>query len=109
MMGRGMHGDPKAMVEQQLARLRAELAITPQQEPAWDAFANALKGRAELMVSHRQSMMENGMPAGEQHADMMRSGAAQMQKVAQAAEAFYGTLTSEQRGRMERIMGGHFQ
>lgn len=47
-MGRG-HGNPTALAEGHLAWLKAELKITPAQEPAWNTFADQRRQQAEAM------------------------------------------------------------
>jgi len=105
----GMMSDPQAMADQQLTRLKTDLGITPEQKSAWEDFANALKGRAGLMESHRKLMMEkNEMPSFKERVAMMQGGSAQMQKMAEAAQAFHAALTPEQQAKARQIMGGHF-
>jgi hypothetical protein len=50
MMGMGpMMGGPGQHIEGRIAFLKAELGSTPEQEQAWNAYAEALRGSASSM------------------------------------------------------------
>lgn len=62
-----MGGDPMGMgmidhVEGRIAFLRAELKITDQQAPAWNAFADALRANAKKLGAARGMMMKMAAP-----------------------------------------------
>ena len=67
MMGRG--GMMRMMemadhVEGRIAFLKAELKITDEQTPQWNAFAGALRANAGRMMEMRKAMMQGGMMQG---------------------------------------------
>ncbi|MCF4164108.1 Spy/CpxP family protein refolding chaperone [Zavarzinia compransoris] len=56
-------GGMGVMVDARLTYLKGQLAITEAQEPAWAAYAAAVKGRVDTMQGNRAGMMdamENG-------------------------------------------------
>jgi len=74
MMRGGMMGakfDPAARADQRLARLKSDLAITVEQEPLWQAFAD--KARAEAgqgMKAMRDQAQDVSLTAPERMARM---------------------------------------
>jgi hypothetical protein len=70
MMGRGgMMGMMEMMgmadhLEGRIAFLRAELKITDDQTPQWNAFAGALRANAGRMMEMRKAMMQGEMMQG---------------------------------------------
>lgn len=106
--GRMMGGDPVAFTDQRLASIKEQLGITPEQEPAWSVFEDALRGRAGLMAAHRQIMMQNraqGFSMQDRQA-MMQGGRQQMQQVNDATKALYATLTPEQQATADQLKIG---
>lgn len=69
MMGMGMQGgsmpmgSPAARLEGRIAFLRAELAITPRQTPAWEEFANTLRTGREHLDAARAALQNSGSAA----------------------------------------------
>jgi len=97
--GRGlmMGGYPAAYTDQQLADLKATLGITPDQEAAWNRYIDAVRGRAELMQSHRQQMFATGPLSPDQRLAFHQQGLEQLQKLTAARRDLYDTLTPQQR------------
>ncbi|KRT54379.1 Spy/CpxP family protein refolding chaperone [endosymbiont of Ridgeia piscesae] len=102
-----MDGDPVAYADQQLIGLRSTLGITADQESAWNAYTEAVKGKAGLMASHRQSMFGSGSIAPEQRFTFHQQGLEQMQKVTTASRDLYSVLTPEQQARAGNLIGLH--
>ena len=102
-----MGGDPVAYAEQQLNGLKAKLGITADQESAWNAYEQAVKGKAAVMLSHRQAMSGSGSMTPEQRFAFHQQGLDQMQKVTIASRDLYNVLTPEQQGKAGNLMGLH--
>ncbi|MEL0586388.1 MAG: Spy/CpxP family protein refolding chaperone [Candidatus Thiodiazotropha sp. (ex. Lucinoma kazani)] len=100
-----MSGNLGAYADQQLTDLKATLGITADQEGAWDAYVGAVKGKAELMSSHRQAMMGAKQMAPEQHFAFHQQGLDQMQKITTARSDLFNVLTSEQQARAGNLIG----
>jgi hypothetical protein len=106
MLGPGMmSGNPIAYADQRLTRLKAALGITPQQESTWDAYAEAVKGQAGMMLAHRQALMGNTAITPEQRRAFMEQGQAQRRQVAGASRNLYAVLTPEQREKAGGLPG----
>ena len=100
-------GDPAAYADQRLERLHETLGITPEQEEAWNAYAGALKDKAELAASHHQAMTGQEVDP-EQRLAFREEGLAHLQKLNAAARDLYSVLKPEQQPRAGRLTGGGF-
>lgn len=112
MMDGGMRGGGPAMMSgQYLTQMKTQLAITPQQEPAWQAFAAKAAEQANLMqashAQHRQAVDTNAAApdfmAG--HIGLMTQHLAGMQTVNAALKDLYAVLTPEQRSIADQSFG----
>lgn len=103
-------GDPVAYADERLDALKADLGISADQENAWNAYADAVRAKAQLMVAHRQIMHSSGGPQlnTEQRVNMMQQGAEQMQNLAKATGDFYATLSPEQQSKADELLGRQF-
>jgi hypothetical protein len=112
----GMHGmrggpgwmmsdNPTANVEQRLTDLKGTLGITIDQETAWNAYVQAVEGKAGLMQAHRQSMLNSGPPTPEQRLAFHQQGFNQMQQVQNARQDLLQVLTPEQQARAGNLIG----
>lgn len=100
---------PEARMEQRLTFLKNELKITPDQEAAWNAYAENAKAQAVTMEAFRaQSPAAAQSPAEriEQHADRMNLRAKQMTAVSAAVKDLFAVLTPEQRAVADQYFGG---
>ena len=104
-LGRLMGDDPVAYTDQQLSDLKSVLQINADQEATWKAYEEALKGKAAVMLSHRQIMLESGAPAPEQRFAFHQQGLQQMQQVNAASEKLYQALTPEQQAKSGNLIG----
>jgi len=113
---KGEHGP--AAIEQRIERIRDQLAITAEQEPAWQTFIGQVANQRERMSAHHDAMQAqwsqgNGLTAVErmqQRAALMSERLAAMGEMAQAVETLYGQLTTEQQkqfDQMPMMMGRH--
>jgi Spy/CpxP family protein refolding chaperone len=109
MHGGPMFGDPTARADEHLAYLKGQLNVTPAQDPKWQAFADAVKQRAQTMVAMRASMQS---PAGtttermDQRIAFMKLGLDNMQAVDSAAKQLYAVLTPEQKAAFDQAGPG---
>lgn len=122
MMGRGgwdggwgrgmMGGQPKmgAMVDGRLAYLKGELGITDTQTKAWDAYAAAVKTRAELMQGMHATMvetMQKGTATERMDARIagMEAMLDSLKALKPATEGLYVVLTDEQKKVADDLIG----
>lgn len=106
MMGMGpqaMQGaDFAAVFDARMAASKAMLKITAEQESAWQAYATQVKSQFETMQAFRATM-HAAAPAGsaaeriDQHAAMMKQGAAMAEQTSKAIKDLYAVLSPEQR------------
>lgn len=106
-MGRGMMMGGYATVygDQQLADLKEALAITPDQETAWNRYADAVKRRADLMQTHRQQMFSDGFVNPDQRLTFHQEGLDQLRQVSAARQDLYKVLTPQQRATADTYTG----
>jgi len=119
MSGRWQKGEyGPAAIEQRIERIHDQLAITTEQEPAWQTFIGQVANQRERMSAHHEAMQAqwsqgNGQTAVErmqQRSALMSERLAAMGEMAQAVETFYGQLTIEQQkqfDQMPMMMGRH--
>jgi hypothetical protein len=108
MMGMGpggMMGGSLSDTTARLTEIKAELGITPAQQDAWKAYAQAVTNQSALMNAHRQTMWSGPMPPPiDQRAAMHQEGTETMQQTAQAAQSLYQVLTPEQKARADDLL-----
>ncbi len=120
--GMGMHGfgggpghmgggDAKAYTEGRLKNVKDTLGITDQQVQAWNTYAEAVRDRAKLMVSHQEIMRNTRGPQmnTKQRIDMMKQGADHMQRIATATADLYAILSPEQKTKADESFGTGFR
>jgi Spy/CpxP family protein refolding chaperone len=110
-MGAGMQGhgmgrmDPakmQAMMDKRHAALKAQLKLTPAQEPAWAAFMEAHKlpagkmGRPDMPDMSKLTTPERIDKMKEMRAQRMSEMAMAMDQRGAATKTFYAALTPEQ-------------
>ena len=107
MMGMGGYADAAG-----IARLKADLAITKAQEPAWDTYAKILEEQASSMQAMRQGMDPEGVHAmaPEDRAkfmtQMFETRQAHFDALKTAAEHLLPSLSEFQRGKASAILPG---
>lgn len=107
------HGDMAQRHAQRLADLKAQLKLTPAQEPAWTTFTTAMQPGERPARLDRQGMEQLTTP---ERIDRMRAlraqHAAEADRRGEATKAFYATLAPEQQKTFDaqahrgRPMGG---
>ena len=116
MMAHGGAGPAAGMmrfdhIAGRIAFLKAELAITPAQERAWTAFADALKGAA-AKVEPMRARMPLAIAAGplperlRQQTAVLEARVAALRALAGPADALYRVLTPAQRRTADALMTG---
>ncbi len=105
-MQRGMM-DPGARVEQRLSRLKADLKITGQQEPLWQAFAEKSKNESGKGMQAMRERMQGDKPlsAPERLAQMqglMKERVTAMESVNESFTRLYAALTPEQQAAADK-------
>lgn len=93
------HGDRmQKKVERKLGKLKQQLQITAAQEPAWTAWAGAVKPGARMQRPSRQEFAALTTP---ERIDRIRAARtqrdAEMDRRLDATKSFYTTLTAEQK------------
>jgi Spy/CpxP family protein refolding chaperone len=92
----------QAMMEKHHAALKAQLKLTPAQEPAWAAFMEAHKppggkmGKPEMPDMSKLTTPERIDKMRELHAQRVSERTAEMDKRGAATKTFYAALTPEQ-------------
>ncbi len=102
-----MQGDPAARVENRLAFLKSELKITPEQEQAWQAYAETVKALGAGMVPRMGRVMTTSGTAPEQieqRIAFMQLRLERMREVSKAVQDLYGALTPEQQAVADRLL-----
>lgn len=121
-MGPGMMGGdgPEGMmcmmmgrhVEGRLAFLKTELKITANQEPLWNAYADAARANAKGMAGHCTAMMkanasEMSLPDRlDQHEQMMAARLDALRSLNKALKPLYAALSEEQKKEIDEIAWG---
>jgi ADP-ribose pyrophosphatase YjhB (NUDIX family) len=99
----------KAFTDARVAALRAGLQLTPDQEKNWGPVEQAIRDMAQArqarMVARRdQGKNEDAITKLRSQADAMTQRAADLKKLADAAEPLYRTLSDEQKHRLRFLV-----
>jgi hypothetical protein len=116
MHGGGMMGGmPFEHVEGRLAFLKTELKITPEQEPQWNKFADAVRSVAQSAKAMHEQMMQAGqtMQGGVQPAPvrldryerMLNARLEAVRTIKAVFEPLYASLTDEQKKTADELFG----
>jgi hypothetical protein len=111
MMGMTTDGQATVFIDGRLAFLKAELAITDAQKPAWDTYADATKRNLQSMQGMWQTMhsaAEAKTPVErlDAHLAAMESRTSALKEVRPALEKLYGALSAEQQKKADEILTG---
>ncbi len=93
---------PAPSVDQRIQTLRTQLAITPEQEPAWNAFAQKMRDNAaatELLARQRSAALPsmNALQNMRSYARISHEYAADADRLVAAFAALYAVLTPAQK------------
>ena len=96
-----------ARVEEHIADLKKRLAITPAQQPQWDAFAGTLRQNAqETERSYRERQARGPLSAVNDlraHAAAVRQHGEAVTRLVEPFAALYGVMTLEQRAAADQV------
>lgn len=110
-MGPGMMAGsgPAAHLDARLAYLKTELKLAPNQESAWQAYAQQARQQAESMQALPAQPAAAAQSAPEllnQRAEFAKQRAADMESMSVAVKNLYAALTPEQKTIADRYFGG---
>ena len=100
--------DHEAMMDARLGGMKAALKLTPDQNPLWEAFENAVRGGAKASMDDMRQMMEKGerlspVERMDAMADHMARHAGVLKSVAQTAKPLYDSLDDTQKHKFELL------
>jgi hypothetical protein len=111
MMGRMSPEDMSAFADAHIAALRAGLKLSTEQEKLWPPVEEALRGFAQLHLTHMRTMMGGGTRTDDDPvatlramADRMGQGASAASRLAEAAAPLYATLDDAQKRRLRVLV-----
>jgi hypothetical protein len=92
----------EAMMDARLGGMKAVLKLTPEQNPLWEAFENAVRGAGKARMEDMRQMMENREHMSPvEHMDAMAEHMArraeELKKISAAAKPLYGSLDDTQK------------
>lgn len=103
-------GAPASYLEARIAFAKSELAITSAQEPAWQAYATALRGQVQPMSTHmagmRQAMMGNAALPDRLAArvSFLEGQLDSLKAIRDVAVQLYGQLDAAQKEKADRLL-----
>jgi hypothetical protein len=100
--------DHEAMMDARLGGMKAALKLTPDQNPLWEAFENAVRGGAKASMDDMREMMEEGEGLSPvERMDAMANHTARraeaLKSVAQTAKPLYNSLDDTQKHRFDLL------
>lgn len=97
-------------VERQIGDLRKRLNITPQQQPQFDAFAQAMRQNAQtmepLMQEQEQSTKRNAIDDLKAAAKFAAAEADALKRLMAPLQALYDTLSDQQKKVADQVLAG---
>lgn len=112
MMGGGMMGMPLRHVEGRLAFLKAELKITPAQEPQWTKFADTVRSSAKSAPAAMPPMMQGGAQASTapdllgRYEKALASRLETVRALKGAFDPLYAVLSDDQKKSADELLTG---
>jgi periplasmic protein CpxP/Spy len=95
-------------IEREIAELKKRLNITPQQQPQFDAFAQAMRQNAQtmepLMQLQQQSTSRNAVDDLKAAAKFADAEADSLRKLVTPLEALYGSLSDQQKKIADQVL-----
>jgi hypothetical protein len=100
--------DHEAIMDAGLGGTKAALKLTPDQNPLWEAFENAVRGGGEARMDDMRQMMENrermsSVERMDAMAGHMARRADELKKISEAAKPLYGSLDDTQKHKFELL------
>jgi periplasmic protein CpxP/Spy len=97
-------------VDRQIADLKKQLKITPQQEPQFNAFAEVMRSNEQdlekLMQQGSANRQPNAVEELKQAQQFTETQAAGLKRLVPALQALYDTLSDQQKKTADQVMGG---
>jgi hypothetical protein len=102
-------GTTQSVVEQRIQTLKTQLAITPQQEQAWDAFAQKMRDNAaatDRLAQQRASAIGslNAVDNMRSYARIAHEYAVNADRLTVAFESLYATLSPTQKQAVDALL-----
>jgi hypothetical protein len=99
----------QSAVEQRIQSLKTQLAITPQQEPAWDGFAQKMRdnaGATDRLAQQRSSAIAsmNAVDNMRSYARIAHEYASNADRLTAAFESLYAALSPAQRQAADTLL-----
>ena len=100
--------DHETMMDARLGGMKAALKLTPEQNPLWEAFENAVRGGARSRMDDMRQMMENrermsSVERMDATAGHMARRADELKKISEADKPLYGSLGDTQKHKFELL------
>jgi transcription initiation factor IIF auxiliary subunit len=99
--------DLQALTDARIAALKAGLKLTPEQEKNWPAVEQAIRelaqSRQAWIAKRHERRSEDAIERLRAKADAMTERAAQLKKLADAAQPLYQSLTEDQKHRLHYL------
>ncbi|MGE5128634.1 MAG: Spy/CpxP family protein refolding chaperone [Sphingomonadaceae bacterium] len=106
----GQQPSTRDRLDETLREFHDDLALTAEQQSAWDRYARALQGYVQDAARERARVKSlSGMPLGERighQVNVARDRYAAMEDIASAATALYAALNPEQQQRANPRLAG---
>ena len=102
--------DHESTMDARCGGMKAALKLTPEQNPLWEAFENAVRGGAKSRMDDTRQMMENrermsSVERMDATAGHMARRADELKKISEAAKPLYGSLDDTQKHKFELLSG----
>ncbi len=100
-------------IDATIARIKADLRLTPDQESNWSGFATAMheigKKRADRQIALQAELSQKKVPVDiidqmRKEADAMSERSADQKKLADAAQPLYSSLNDKQKSRFAEAL-----
>ena len=97
-------------IDRDIADLRKQLKITPQQEPQFNAFAEVMRSNAQELDAQMRQASPNQNPNAvetlKQAQQLTETQAAGLKRLVPAMQALYDSLSDPQKKTADRVIGG---
>jgi hypothetical protein len=102
--------DHEAMMDAGLGGMKAALKLTPDQNPLWEAFENAIRVAGKARMDDVRQVMENhermsSVERLDATAGYMARRADELKKISEAAKPLYGSFDDTQKHKFELLSG----
>jgi hypothetical protein len=103
--------DHETMMDARLGGMKAALKLTPDQNPLWEAFEDAVRSGSKARMEDMRQMMEkrermSPVERLDAMSDHMARGAEELKKITQAVKPLYGSLDNTQKRKFDLLSRG---